>query len=270
MVGRVKTILKRVEEANTTTYAAALAFSFIFALFPLMLFLTALLGLLHLPSPNTYLSGPFRVFVAPAVQNLIMSILQDVRHVHSPTLLSIGAIGFVWAMTGALRQLSSGLNQAYPSQHPTQKSWKVLLVSGGLSLLLGILLVASLALGTVGKEIITWLTYALMKQTPDPILIGAIRWILFFALVWISLTLIYNWLPNRTGRFLWMSPGTALVILLWVLISQGFTLYAAHFEHYNKFYGSLGGVILLMLYLYILSFALLLGGEINALWVKGE
>ncbi len=270
MVSPIKKIIHRVNEANSATYAAALAYSFLFALLPLMLFLTALLGLLHLPAPKTYLTGPFTVFIAPTLKSLVVSILNEAQRIHSPTLLFLGALGFVWTMAGALHQLGHAFDRAQGRNHPSRKSWQSLPRAGGLGLLLGILLVISLALGTLGQEIVTWFSISLLRHAPNPFLIATIRWILFFALIWVALTLIYHWLPSQKSRFRWISPGAGLVMILWVLISLGFTVYAAHFDQYNKFYGGMGAVILLLLYLYVLSFALLVGGEVNALWFKDE
>ena len=128
---------------------------------------------------------------------------------------------------------------------------------------------ASEAIVTVGGDLVRIVSMAWLHHRPDPFGVEVIRWGVLLVLMWIILTLIYNWLPDRVARFRWISPGTVVVMAAWIVISLGFSLYASHFNHYNKTYGSLGGVILLMLYLYILSFALLVGAEINAIGSKG-
>lgn len=270
MIAWAKQLIRRIQHADTTSYAAALAYNFLFALFPLLLFLAALLGMLHLGSVKSYLQGPVSVLIAPTLRELILSAISQASRFKSPTLLSVGAAGFVWAMSGALRQLMNALNHAYRISKLQRPVWKSVLLSLGLGVLLGVLMVASVAIGALGRDIIGWLALTLVHHSPSAWAVDSVRWFMLLALMWIILTLIYNWLPDQRRPFRWMTAGTAVVMGLWILISLGFSVYASHFNHYNRTYGSVGAVILLMLYLYVLSFALLLGGEINAINATGE
>lgn len=261
-----KQLFRRIRRADTAAHAAALAYNFLFALFPLLLFLAALLGMLHLPSIKTYLEGPAGELMAPSLRSLILTSISEASRFKSPALLSVGAAGFVTAMSGALRQLVNALNYAYRVAQPKRKFWKTLLLSVGLGVFLGVLIVVSEVVSLVGGDIVRWLALTVLHHNPSPWAAEAVRWAVFLALMWFTLTLVYNWLPDDAGPFRWMTPGTFVAMVLWILISLGFSVYAGHFDHYNKTYGSVGVVILLMLYLYVLSFALLVGGEINALW----
>ncbi len=265
-----KKLALRVQEADTAAHAAALAYNFLFALFPLLLFLAALLGLLHLPRITQYIQGPLSVVLAPDLRRLIVRVISQASRFKSPTLLSVGAVGFIWAMSAALRRLMLALNFAFGIKKPTRTWWHSLLLCVGLGLLLGTLLVVSEVLAEWGTDIVRWLVHALVYPVPSLLFVQAVRWMIVLLFMWIILTVIYNWLPERHDRFRWFSYGTGVVMALWVLIAIGFSLYTAKFNYYNKTYGSIGVVILLMLYLYILSFALLVGGEIDALWVVGE
>ncbi len=267
---RLKQLFSRIQRADTAAHAAALAYNFLFALFPLLLFLAALLGMMHLPSVKSYFRSPVSALIAPNLRKLILSSISEASRFKSPALLSVGALGFVSAMSGALRQLINALNFAYRVSKPKRKPWKTVLLSVFLGIFLGVLIVLAEAVSTVGGDIIRWLSLAALHHRPSPIVGEAGRWLVFFALMWFILTLIYNWLPDDAGPFRWMTPGTLAAMVLWIVISLGFSLYAANFNHYNQTYGSLGVVILLMLYLYVLAFALLVGGEINALWSTDE
>ncbi len=266
LVPVAKALFHRVQTTDTAAYAAALAYNFLFALFPLLLLLTALLGLLHLPSIANFFRGPARVLMAPSLRHLILAVTTEARRHRSPTLISLGAIGFIWAMSGAIRQLIDALNHAYRIARPKRRIWVTILLSVGLGLLVGILLTIAEAIMALGGDAIAWLSSGVVHQPVSPLLMEWIRWAVLLALMWIVLTVVYNWLPDHVERVHWMTPGTGAVMVLWILISAGFAFYVSHFNHYNKTYGSLGAVILLMLYLYILSFALLLGAELNAIW----
>lgn len=267
-MSHLRALVRRVQQGQTTAYAAALAYSFLFALFPLLLFLTALLGMLHLPSVKNYLEGPASVLIAPVLRQLILSVIANASRFKSPTLLSVGAAGFVWIMSSALRQLGNALNHAYGISQPRRPLLHSIAISVALGLFVGVLMVASVAVGTWGQDIISWIFLLARHHPPGATLAAVLRWVTLLVLVWVLLTLVYNWLPDQRQGFHWTLPGTLAALILWLLISLGFSLYATHFNHYNRTYGSLGAVILLLVYLYIVSFALLLGGEINALLAK--
>lgn len=264
-MGRAKRLMARISHADTASYAAALAYNLLFALFPLLLFLTALLALLHLPAVTNFFRGPTKLLVAPNVRHLLLSTLETAHRYRSPTLLSLGALGFISAMSGALRQLVDALNHAYGYTKLTRPIWKTIAVSVGLGILSGPLFVVSEVVVTIGGDLVRILSAHWFHHLPDPALVLLIRWGALLATIWILLVLAYNWLPDHTDRFRWLSVGMVVAIVGWIGISLGFSYYAAHFNHYNLTYGTLGGVILLMLYLYILSFVLLLGADVDAL-----
>jgi len=91
-----------------------------------------------------------------------------------------------------------------------------------------------------------------------------LRWSILVALVLIILAIIYSALPDKRQPLKLFSPGALVALVVWVLVSAGFSVYTAHFHSYNKMYGSLGTIILLMLYLYLVALSLLLGAEVNA------
>lgn len=267
-VAWAKSLIKRLSKADTASYAAALAYNFLFALFPLLLFLTALLGLLHLPSVKNFFNGPTALLVAPNVRRLILTATTQAHQHRSPALLSLGAVGFVWAMSGALRQLVDALNHVHQLEPLRRPVWKTVLLTVALGILLGVLITLSEAVVTMGGDVIRVISAHWFQQHLDPVLVEAVRWAVLLALMWIILVISYNWLPDHVTRFRWFTPGMGLVMSAWILISLGFSYYSGHFNHYNLTYGSLGGVILLMLYLYILSFVLLLGADLDATALK--
>lgn len=265
-VGGIKALVNHINRADTASYSAALAYNLLFAIFPLLLFLTALLGWLHLPRVTSFFTGPAKLLIAPGVRRLILSAVAAAHNHRSPALLSIGAVGFIWGMSGALRQLVDALNHAYGYTKLERPVWKTVVLTLGLGVVLGLLLTVAEAVVTIGGDLVRLVSAHWFHQLPDPLLVSVIRWGVLLATIWALLVMVYNWLPDHRSLFRWMSPGMGLALAAWVAISLGFSFYAAHFNHYNRTYGTLGGVILLMLYLYILSFIVLLGADVDAIW----
>lgn len=255
-------------KADTASYAAAMAYNFLFALFPLLLFLTALLGLIHLPHVSQFFRGPAGVLIAPNIRQLILRTIHEAERHRSPTLLSLGVLGFLWGMSGALRQLADALNHAYGYHRLKRPMWKTVIRTILLGLFLGVLLTSAEALVGLGGDLIRLLALHWFGHSPNRFLVQGIRWIVLLALMWVILVIAYNWLPDHIPRFQWFSAGILLAIVAWIAISLGFSFYAAHFNRYNMTYGGLGGVVLLMLYLYILSFALLFGADLDMVLSK--
>lgn len=264
----IRAVLRHIPEDHLAPYAAALAYSFLFALFPLLLFLAALLGLLHVGTLHQVFSGPVATLVPQRVRGLIFSAIHRAGRFDSPSLLSVGVLGFMTATSSALRQMVQALNAAYSVEIVTRKAWQTMGLSIGLGTLMGCLLAFSQVVLWAGTSLVQAFLVSMFHTRIALALASAIRWGVFFVLIWVLLSLMYNWLPDKRLKFRWVLPGTLVVVLLWIVMSLGYSFYASHFSHYSETYGSLGAVILLMLYLYILSFALLIGGVVNALWLE--
>ncbi len=262
----LKALVKHITRADTASYSAALAYNLLFALFPLLLFLTALLGWLHLPRVTNFFTGPAKVLIAPGVRRLILSAVRAAHEHRSRALLSLGGLGFIWVMSGALRQLVDALNHAYGYTKLERPMWKTVVLSLGLGVVLGLLLTVAEAAVTIGGDLVRLLSAHWFHHLPAPRFVAVIRWGVLLATIWAVLLMVYNWLPDHRSQFRWLSPGMGLALVAWILVSFGFAFYASHFNHYNRTYGTLGAVILLMLYLYILSFILLLGAVVDATW----
>lgn len=266
----VKALITSIGRTDTSAYASALAYNFIFSLFPMLLFLTALLGFLHLPNLDAFFHGPGAVLMAPSLRHLLQDTIVSANRDRSPAILSVGALGFLYGMSGAFRRLIDALNHAYGYTERTRKGWKTVLLSVALGVVLGLFLTVVEAIMTLGTDIIRVVSMALAHQQPSAWFTLTIRWGALLIIMWVILTMIYNWLPDRVPTRRWFTPGTGLVMILWILISVAFAFYASHFSHYNRYYGSLGTVILLMLYLYIVGFLILIGAQIDILWFKDE
>lgn len=266
-----KELFFRFGRDDVFAYAAALAYNFLFALFPLLLFLSALLAFLHAPANlATLVRGPIAQLVPPSVISLVSGTWRGLVRTRHPTLLSLGALGFLWGMSGAFRQLIDALNHAYEFPFPRHRPfWRMYGLSLAAGLGVGLMIAIVLMLVVLGGPLlhtVAWLAFgARLGQAAI-----WIRWLAFVALAWFSLSILYAVLPDRPLPLRVVNPGTLVALAIWFAVSWLFSLYVERFNTYDRVYGGLGAVILLLLYLYFAGLAILVGAEINAMWDHGH
>jgi membrane protein len=243
--------------------AAALAYYFLFALFPALLFLTALLG--FLPIPN--LMDRLMEYISEALPGDAASILQktltEIMGGASSGLLSIGVLGALWAGSNGMASIMSALNVAYDVKE-TRPWWKAKLLAVVLTLGFSGFILTALVLMVfgpkIGETVAGWVGLGAVFT-----LVWNIASIpLVMVLVAIGIALVYYLAPNVEQHWRWVTPGSVVALVLWLVASFGLRFYVTHFANYNATYGSIGGVILLMLWLYLSGMALLLGAEVNS------
>ena len=249
---------RRLTRDDIAAYAAALTYNLLFALFPLILAITALVP----ARVRTSLMAPLAAVVSPQVVALLSRTAGNAA-IH-PTLAYIGVLGYIWGMSGAFRRLIDALNHAYELPLPLQrKAWQTFLLSVALALTLGLLLVAAMGMATFGRYLVALVPGQHAGLVRADILLG-LRWVVLLAMGLLMFGVLYAVAPDRPRRFRLFSPGATTAIAAWLLISVGFSQYLEHFNSYDLLYGSVGAVILLLLYLYFLSYAMLLGAELDS------
>ncbi|MCY0899924.1 MAG: YihY/virulence factor BrkB family protein [Firmicutes bacterium] len=259
--------LARMQEDDLLVYAAAVAYSFLFALFPLMLFVIALVGFLHVPlQPAALERGPLRQVVPESVLTYIANAWQVLSRERHPTLLSLGALGFVTGMSSVFRQLIEALNHAYQFPLPRRRPWWI---TYALSVLAGStagLAIALVWLGvTISPAFIATLVRLALGITVPLAAIAIARWLFLGTALWLITAALYHYLPDQPRPFRICSPGVATTLIMWFLASLAFSFYVDRVPTYHRLYGSLGGLILLLLYLYWAALALVVGAEVSAL-----
>ena len=246
--------------------AAKLAYYFFLALFPLLLFLTTLLGLVaHEGSElRARLLAYLATVVPSTASSLVYQIVDEVGQGASGGKLSFGLMGALWAAANGTGALVGALNRAYGAAE-SRPWWKAKLVALGLTAGLSLLIVSALALALYGEHLAG--VIALRFRLGDSFLAACnvVQWPVVLAFVLLALNLIYYFAPNTPRRrWQWISPGAVAGLGLWLLASFGLRLYLQGFNTFSSTYGSLGAVIVLMLWFYLSSAAILIGGEINA------
>ena len=252
-----------IDKDEVVDRAAGLAYYFLFALFPALLFLTALIGLLPIP----HLLDRLMEYVSQALPTDAASVTQKtLREIIGGAhggLLSIGVLGALWAASNGMSSIITALNAVYDVSE-TRPFWKRKALALGLTLLFSLFILTALILMVfgpkIGETVASWVGLGgLFTVVWNVISIPVV-----IVLVTIGVTVVYYLAPDAKQKFRWVTPGATLAVLLWLAMSYALRLYVSHFADYNATYGSIGGVILLMLWLYLSGAALLLGAEVNA------
>ena len=253
----------RLGAANVGTFAAALAYSFLFSLVPLVLLLASLLSLLHLPGPERLLTAGPGAMLAPAVRSLLRESLGALLKRPNAVGASIGLAGYIWGMSGALRQLLASVRRAYDGlEAPLPPWWWMYGWSLALAVSVGLLLVAEVALTLGGRALLLAIVSGI-GAAPPALAIEALRWGGMLLLFVVLVAALYRLAPARPGR-VW--PGALAALAVWILASWALNLYVARLSPAGLVVGTLGTVVLLLLYLYVVAVAVLVGAHLNALW----
>ncbi len=260
-----KQVYQKAMDEDITTNAAQVAFYFIFAMFPLLLFLLSIFGMI-LSSAEDIRQELFNYLgqVMPgSALDLVKKTLEEVTDSSSAGKLTFGILLGLWSASAGIESVRVALNDIYDLKE-TRAWWKYKLTS--VLLTLGISLLIFLALGIVfyGAAFVSWMLSP-FGGVDSQIVLQILSLLVIAAALILSFALIYSFAPDHTSfTFKWITPGAITAIILWVLISFGFRAYLHYFDSYSKTYGSLGAIIVLLLWLYLTALVILTGGVVNA------
>lgn len=246
--------------------AAQLSYFFIFALFPLLFFLASLLG--YFTQAGTELRGEMLRYLSAVVPRkasaLINDTLTEITQSSSGGKISFGLLLALWTASFGVGAIISTLNAAYGVKE-TRPFWKTQVISVSLTVAVAVLSISALALLLYGGQIGALLAARLDLGDAFKSAWNVFQWPLVLAFVLLAFALIYFHAPNvKEIRWYWVTPGSALALLLWLAVSFAFRTYLRFFDTYSTAYGSLGAVMILLLWLYLTGAAILIGGELNA------
>jgi membrane protein len=246
--------------------AAMLAFYFVFSIFPFLLFVVTLLGLLL--QPGSALHEVFRKYltaIAPAsASDIIDTTLQQISRNAGSAKLSAGIVFTLWAASQGMLGLMDALNITYEVRE-SRPWWKSYLTA--LLLTFGALGLMALALVMIGYGDGVALFLARYLGFSG-FLVGfanVLEWLLQLLFVLAAFNVAYIVAPNvRHREWHWLMPGTVIGVSLWLLVSYGFKVYLGFFNLYSATYGSIGTVIILLSWFYLTGLSILVGGEVNS------
>lgn len=266
MSPRLKRLVKRIGEDEIFGRAAQLSYYFLLALFPLLLFLINILG--YLAQEGTLFRDRLLLYLAALMPGsafqLVHATLDEISASSGTGKLSFGLLAALWAASNGMGAISDTLNTAYNVKE-TRSWWKVRLISVCLTVALAIVILAALAIvlygGTIGEKLAGRYGFGDLFTTVWTI----VQWPIALLFVLTTVNLIYNFAPNIASHARrWITPGAFVALGLWLAVSFGFRAYLGFFDSYSVTYGSLGALIVLMLWFYLSGVAILIGGEVNS------
>lgn len=255
-----------VYRSDLFTRAAALSYYFLLALFPLLLFLTAVLG--YFAKAGTELRESllgYLASVAPrSASELVRATVEEITRGAGGGKLSFGLLASLWFAAQGVAAVSDTLNVAYRVEE-SRPWWRRQLTALGLTAALAALIIAGLALTLYGGEVSEGAAAHVGFGGVFAAAWTLLQWLLVLAFVLLAFALIYYYAPDlRHQRWYWITPGSVAGVGLWLLASSCFRLYLRYFNRYSLTYGSLGAVIILLLWFYLTGAAILVGGKVNA------
>ncbi|WP_083528061.1 YihY/virulence factor BrkB family protein [Curtobacterium ammoniigenes] len=254
-----------------TDLAAALTYYSVLAVFPGLLALVSILGLLGQgQSTVDALLRLMQQFGSAQVVSLLKAPIEGlVRSPAATVTFIVGIVGALWSASGYVGAFGRAMNRIYGVREG-RPIWKLRPTMLGVTLFTVLMLVVGM-LALVSGPVVQQFGAQFGLGQVGVVVISVVQWPVLAAVAIIVLAVLYYWAPNvRQPKFAWISGGSIVAILIWVLASVGFAFYVGNFSHYNKTYGSLGGVIVFLLWIWITNNALLFGAEFNAELERGR
>lgn len=265
VVAALKRAAKEFQRDNLTDWAAALTYYAVLAIFPALLVLVAILGLFGSDTTTKLLNevgdvapGGARSFVEQMISNI------QEQQAAAGAMAIIGVLIALWSASGYIGGFMNASNIVYDVQEG-RPIWKKLPTRVLVTLAVVIMLVVSALIVILSGSVATAVGNALGLGDTTVLIWNIAKWPLLIVIADVIVAVMYWACPNvRPTSFKWISPGSILSIIVWLAASGGFAIYVANFSSYNKTYGSIAGVIIFLVWLWISNLALLLGAELNA------
>ncbi|MFC0272893.1 YihY/virulence factor BrkB family protein [Metabacillus herbersteinensis] len=261
----LKELLHRFADDEVAGLSAGLAYFFLLSLFPFLIFLITLIG--YLPLSQDAVLGVIRQYAPGESSQLIESNLAQILNHHNGGLLSFGIIATLWSASNGINAIVRSFNRAYEVEES-----RSFIVARGMAILLTVAMVfvilVALLLPVFGKEIGLFIfsTFGLSEQFLTAW--NTARWLVSGIILFIVFTSLYFVAPNKRLHIKDCLAGSIFATVGWIAVSLAFSYYVSSFGNYTATYGSLGGIIVLMIWFYISGMVIMLGGELNALLYK--
>ena len=261
----IRSLIEAAKEFNREDmlyYGAALSYQVFFSLFPFLFFLLALLAALNIPDFWDWLLDQSRTVLPEQATGVVEQATEQIRdQAEDRSLLSLWIIVTLWPASAAVRTAMHALNVAYEVEE--RPAWKRYPLSILYTILLAVLIILAVGLMLIGPQIAEWLAQQVGLDSAFVILWQWLRIPAATLLLVVVLALVYYLFPNIDQPFRILTPGAVLTVLVWLVASLGFSVYVNNFGNFGAIYGSLAGIIVLLVYIYISASVLLFGAEVN-------
>jgi membrane protein len=258
----VKRTLHEVEADNCLGLAAQVAFFFVLALFPALLFLIALLSLLPVQEAVVEVFSIATSLMPIDVASFLREQFDQITHADRIGLLTIGIAGAIWSSSAAMLAIIDALNRILDVVE-WRPWWKRQLVAIALTILLALFVLLVLSFISIGPRLFAHIAIWLGIDSDAAVVWQLLRWPLMVLFAVLGVNLVYYFAPNRRSRWMSITPGALLATALWIGTSFGFKLYVFTQADYIATYGAIEGMIATMLWFYLCGLAILVGAELN-------
>lgn len=256
-------LYQKINDDDITGNAAQVAFYFSFALFPLLLFFLTIFGMIltNADELRGELFSYLQQVMPVSAFELVQTTLSEVAANSTGGKLTLGILITLYSASAGIDNLRTALNGVYNLKE-TRSFWKTKLLALVLTLAIGLLVVIALSFIFYGGQL---LGYILPLESN--FILNVLGWLVILAALLLSFALIYNFTPDHQPfKWKWISPGAIIALLSWIVVSIVFRVYLYYFNSYDKTYGSLGTVIILLFWLYLTALVILIGGAVNAIF----
>jgi membrane protein len=260
----LRRLVQKVQKDDCLGSAAQLAYYFLFALFPFLLFLTSLLGYVPIPNLMDRILELLAKLVPDEALKLVQDHIRDLVSNRRGGLLSFGILAALWASSSAITAITETLHRAYGVEEG-RPFWKVRGMAILLTIGLSVFIITAMILLIFGPQIGSWMANSIGLGSIFEVIWPILRWLIIVIFLIIAMAMIYYFAPDVEQEWKWITPGSIFAVMGWIIASLGFSYYVTHFGSYNKTYGSIGAVIVLLTWMYLTGFFILVGGEINAI-----
>ncbi|HXH21790.1 MAG TPA: YihY/virulence factor BrkB family protein [Dehalococcoidia bacterium] len=264
-------LAKEVSDDDLSGLAAELAYRFFLALFPFFVFLAAAGGLAAdlagVQNPADEVMDWLGDTLPEDASSVLRTEMEGVIEERDEALLSAGILGAIWAASSGVGSVIKGMNRVYEVKE-ARPLWKRYAMSVGLTVFGGLAIIAAFVILVGGQVGGLALAGEIGLRGAAAALFTLARWPVVVGLLLLAVAFLYWLAPNADLPFKWITPGAALFTVGWLLVSFLFGLYVANFASYGATYGTLGGVVVLMVWFYLTAFLLLLGAQVNAVLAR--
>lgn len=252
--------LKGIQKGAITIRASSIAFFFFLAIFPLIIFLFTLIPYVPIDNFQTELLDMLKNLIPSSAYEMVRGTLEEIVTRQNSSLLSFGFIAALYFSTNGFSAIINAFNQSYHTVE-TRKPLMIQLISVALVFIVSLLIIIATGLLVYSEYILTKIH---ITDSFESYLIILGRWIIVFALFFCVISFIYFLGPAKKAKWKFVSAGSTLCTILSLATSIGFAFYVNNFGQYNKLYGSIGTLIVMLLWIYFNAIMLLIGFELNA------
>jgi membrane protein len=262
--------IKGLYEGYITSRASAISFSFFLAIFPSLIFFFTIIPFIPIENFQPTLLELIHDFMPKSAYETVKETVEDIVTRPRGGLLSLGFILALYFSTNGINNIMEAFNNTYHTIE-TRSSFRQWLISALLVFILTVLLIISIGLMTLGPVILAvFIPVKILESTFYSILIWLLTWLLSVSAFFFAISFLYYLAPARRRDFRFISAGSSLATLLVILTTVGFNFYVDNFAKYNILYGSIGTLMVVLLWIYFNAISLLIGFELNASIYKAK